>query len=135
MAAKSKGSKARTGKAQNGYAGIPAQDRAQVKVALAVRKEHKRKRKEQAHEELSMAIDKLATLRDILHDAAKGESGIGDGQDTAMVAHAVLVEAVSEIEQSLFDLGVIEANEYSGHYEGMFVERLGKKPAGDDRHA
>lgn len=91
-----------------------------------VAKENKRYRHERARKDIPAAINKLATIRDMLKDTAEGD-GPFDAQDCAMVAHAVLVESVSEIEQALFDIGLITGSEHStGEIEGMFVELLAK---------
>lgn len=94
--------------------------------------EHKREARKSARESARKSIDpaimKLGEVRDLLESIEHGDSGPFTDSAMAMFARTALVEAGTELEQALFDLGVLNKGEHDRRPGGWFVNELPANP-------
>jgi hypothetical protein len=98
-------------------------------------KENKRQTREHALKALLPVIYKFTTIRDVLRGMAEGRNITDSPQDSSMMCHATLMEAASELEQALFDLGLIEGDVQPWGTEGLFVGMLARNSEGGESNA
>lgn len=103
-----------------------AKQRAEQSEQLAKEQAKEQDAKRKTQEAAEAAIRKIAVLRDYLIDMEAGDSKASSAEDAAMFARAVLVEAGTDIEQILFDAGIVEGMKSSvrGRREGWMKEFL-----------
>ena len=84
----------------------------------------KRQARESANESIDPAIMKLGEVRDLLKLIESGDTGGATDSAMAMFARAALTEAATELEQALFDLGVLKKGEHDYRFGGWFVGKI-----------
>jgi hypothetical protein len=96
-----------------------------VKQEQERKAENEASRTKYAKDRAKEAVRKLAYLRDFLRPLGEDDFS-GDHIEAAVLSHALLVEAGSEVEQALFDLGIVEgvSSGIKGRREGWIKEFL-----------
>lgn len=95
-----------------------------TKKLAAEAKERKREARERATELIDPAIMKLGDVRDLLKTIEHGGSEGTSDSALAMFARTALIEAGTELEQALFDLGFLKKGEHDYRPGGWFVEEI-----------
>ncbi len=86
--------------------------------------DQKREARENAKELIDPAIMKLGEVRDLLGVIERGGDGFSSDSALAMFARAALSEAGTELEQALFDLGVLKKGKHDCRTGGWFVDKI-----------
>jgi hypothetical protein len=96
----------------------------QVKQQADDKAREQQRKRESARELIDPAIMKLAEVRDLLKAIECGDSGLLDDSALAMFARAALSEAGTELEQALFDLGLLRKGKGDYRPGGWFVGEI-----------
>jgi hypothetical protein len=83
----------------------------------------------EARKVLDASSMNLGEVRDLLEAMEQGDCGDATTESRAMFARCALVDAATELEQALFDLGLLTKGEHDYRPGGWFVQEYPKAEA------